>query len=110
MGMFDDINYPAPCPICGTPLTGWQLKDAGCQLDYLTPAELWEQRYDHDTATVPEQVNFYTDCGKCGTWVDITIGSAYVDMTKHDYECLRQGIPLNRRRGPILPAGGDGDA
>lgn len=43
MGMFDDIVYEAPCPICGTPLKGWQSKDAGCCLEKLTPAQLWQQ-------------------------------------------------------------------
>lgn len=106
MGMFDDIEYNVPCPICGTPLTHWQSKSAGCNLDRLTPAELWEQREDDETATTPDLVDFYQDCGKCGTWVEIRLSPGLLDMTDHDYECIREGIPMKHRRGPITPGGG----
>lgn len=105
MGMFDDITYTAPCPICGEPLNGWQSKSAGCNLDKLTPAELWQQREDDETATTPDCVDFYQDCGKCGTWVEINLGPGLLNLTEDDYRRMRSGEYPERRRGPIIPGG-----
>lgn len=66
MGMFDDIKYEAPCPMCGARLAGWQSKDGGCSLAVLTPAEL-------KADAGPGRIQFYTSCHRCGTWVDITL-------------------------------------
>lgn len=93
MGMFDDITYTAPCPICGTPLTNWQSKSGGCGLQKITPAELWEQRddpYYDDERDVPG-VNFYENCENCATWVEITIRSGHTSHAD------------GNRSGPILP-------
>lgn len=70
MGMFDDIKYEAPCPICGEPITGWQSKDGPCVLDRMTPAELAAVA---DSGWREQSALFYTSCDKCNTWVDIKI-------------------------------------
>lgn len=32
MGMFDYVNYEAPCPTCGQIIVNWQSKDGPCRL------------------------------------------------------------------------------
>ena len=54
MGMFDWINYEAPCPKCGEILNGWQSKDGACLLEQLEPSDV---------------MNFYQSCPKCESWV-----------------------------------------
>lgn len=110
MGMFDDINYEAPCPICSTPLTGWQSKDAGCGLGHLTPAQLWEQSADtreggnrNNGYEAREYAVFYQGCHKCGTWVEVRLSPGVLDFTEDDFRRLRNGEKLERRRGPVLP-------
>jgi len=39
MGMFDYVNFKALCPECGTEITDWQSKSAGCNLVTITPIE-----------------------------------------------------------------------
>lgn len=117
MGMFDDVTYQGLCPICGSELTGWQSKSAGRSLDHLTPSELWAQRYDSETATQPDRVTFYTNCGKCGTWVEILLRDGYIPHSKEHKDRVMEevrsegagiGEYLKRlgreRRGPVLPA------
>lgn len=58
MGMYDYINYEAPCPKCGEVIKDWQSKDGLCTLEKLEP-------YQVD--------NFYTSCRKCGTWIDAEV-------------------------------------
>lgn len=103
MGMFDDITYEAPCPICGLPLTGWQSKDAECCLSKLTPSELWQQSEAPQMAEPYSRVTFYTSCRKCGTWVDITLSPAPVELTDEDYTRMRNREPSQVKRGPIIP-------
>lgn len=71
MGMFDDIKYEAPCPVCGDPLTGWQSKDGPCVLDCLTPAEL--ANVSVSGTRRGKSALFYTSCDKCDAWVDIKV-------------------------------------
>ena len=67
MGMYDNVAYEAPCPLCGTALPAWQSKDGRGVLQTLTPPELREQtRYRDDML-------FYSNCDNCGTWVDIHV-------------------------------------
>lgn len=109
MGMFDDITYRAPCPICGAPLRHWQSKDAGCALDKLTPAQLWEQsaytREGRKEAADPrdEYTKFYGGCNGCGTSIEIRLSPGVFDYTSKDFARMRAGEPLQRRRGPVLP-------
>lgn len=55
MGMFDNVNYEAPCWNCGHPLTrdDFQSKDGPCLLKYIDPKEV---------------SGFYAHCPKCGKW------------------------------------------
>ncbi len=71
MGMFDDIKYEAPCPICGAPITGWQSKDGPCVLDRMTPAELASVSGSGERRE--KSALFYTSCDTCDAWVDIKI-------------------------------------
>lgn len=103
MGMFDTIAYEAPCPICGTMLTNWQSKDAGCNLDHLTPAKLWEQshleRVSRAEAARPSvrggYTQFYENCNNCGTWVEIRLAPGHFT---HGHERYGQ-------KGPVIPGG-----
>jgi len=54
MGMFDYIKHECVCPNCHQKVTGFQSKDAACELDALKPTDVR---------------NFYTDC-HCGTWIE----------------------------------------
>ena len=58
MGMFDWINYEAPCPRCGKKVTGWQSKNGNCELNTLEPYEV---------------EFFYSMCDSCKTWIDIQV-------------------------------------
>ena len=58
MGMFDWVNFKAPCPNCGTEVTGWQTKSTDCTLSTVTPAEAG---------------NWYSSCSKCGLWIEYNI-------------------------------------
>lgn len=52
MGMFDYVDVQLPC-ICGTILSGWQSKDAGCDLATISPADVRR---------------FYDICPDCNMW------------------------------------------
>lgn len=103
MGMFDDIKYTAPCPICGKTLDGFQSKDGRCCLAKLTPGQLWQQSEAPTMAEPYARVTFYTSCKDCGTWVDITLSPASVALTDADYERMRNREPSQVKRGPIIP-------
>jgi hypothetical protein len=96
MGMFDDIRYEAPCPMCGAPLTRWQSKDGGCCVQKLTPWELWEQKREGDI-----EIRFYDACGRCGTWVEVHVRSAKLDYTDEDFRQFHITHQMPDRRGPI---------
>lgn len=115
MGMFDDITYEAPCPICGAPLTGWQSKSGDCALQQLTPSELWLQRHDRLQGIVPDTIDFYADCDKCGTWVEVHLSGGHVAHSKEHRdrvmdEIEAEGLGLReyykrlgpQARGPII--------
>lgn len=115
MGMFDDITYEAPCPICGAKLTGWQSKSGGCSLDRLTPSELWTQRYDDETCVVPDRIDFYTNCDRCGTWIEVHLSAGRIPHSKElrsqvMAEIKAEGLGLKEfyqrlgpeSRGPVL--------
>ena len=53
MGMFDWVEYSAPCRNCGEPITGWQSKDGPCSLD---------------TLSTDDVSNFYAMCPQCEEW------------------------------------------
>ena len=74
MGMYDDIIFEDTCPTCGSKVTGFQSKDAECNLDKLN---YWEVR------------NFYAPCRKCKTWIE------------YDLEGERPRIPLKRYKKTI---------
>lgn len=117
MGMFDDIRYEAPCPICGAALTLWQSKSGGCSLQNITPSELWEQCYDGEQAIVPDRIDFYDNCNQCGTWVEIALRPGRVPHSReHRHrvmdEIKAEGLGLREyykrlgaeQRGPVLDA------
>ena len=56
MGMFDYVQYEAPCKKCGYILTEWQSKDGDCTLDTIQPEEV---------------ENLYTSCPECKTWNEL---------------------------------------
>ena len=76
MGMFDDITYTMTCPICGHEMRNFQSKDGGCALQKLTPAELARQA----APGIGYGVYFYSDCDKCGTWVDVKFRNRNPDV------------------------------
>lgn len=57
MGMFDSIIYEANCFNCKHPLSDFQSKSGRCELQKLTPAELYEQG--------GSQAIFYAYCDTC---------------------------------------------
>jgi hypothetical protein len=111
MGMFDDITYEAPCPICGKPLTRWQSKDGGCGLQNLTPAQLWEQSAEtrawRKEQALPhifgEHAKFYTGCNGCGTNVEIRLEPGFFEYTGEEMLRIFKGERVDGRRGPVLP-------
>ena len=60
MGMFDNVNYEAPCPKCGKVLKDWQSKDGPCNLGTVEP-------YEVDS--------FYTICSnnECKEWIQYIV-------------------------------------
>jgi hypothetical protein len=44
MGMFDEFECSASCPVCGNPLEDFQTKDLECQLDIYCPGDLVDSR------------------------------------------------------------------
>ena len=67
MGMFDYVNYSAPCKECGEILTGWQSKSGDCVLD----------------AVEPETVGYFYDfCSNCQAMNEVTVESTitYTDV------------------------------
>lgn len=67
MGLFNDVIYAAPCPSCGTQLTGWQTKDGDVWMRRVTPLEMWHE----SEVKFP---TFYTGCRECKMWIDISVG------------------------------------
>lgn len=53
--MFDYVNFECICPVCHSKVTGFQTKDTACNLDTVSPVEA---------------DRFYTNCGKCGCWIE----------------------------------------
>lgn len=53
MGMFDEVDYTAPCWRCGEEISTFQSKDGPCLLKRLSPKKVR---------------NFYRSCSKCGAW------------------------------------------
>ena len=66
IGMFDDITFAMPCPICQNALTDWQSKSGPCTLAQLNPAQLW-------TESSLKSVDWYENCDNCGTWVTVLL-------------------------------------
>ncbi len=58
MGMFDYVNYSAPCWKCGAIIKRFQSKDAGCHLETVEPNEV---------------SNFYDMCDSCGAWNEYNV-------------------------------------
>ena len=77
MGMFDWVNYPEkPCWKCRTLVSGWQSKDAECNLNTIEPAKV--QR-------------FYTSCDSCGAWNEYKVIAKEVQVEEdHGDEWKRQ--------------------
>lgn len=84
MGMFDDITYSCPCPICDQPVTGFQSKDGPCGLNRMTPEKLLMEAVEesinfHEFTTFDGErkrhiwTHFYSSCDVCNTWVEIKI-------------------------------------
>lgn len=98
MGMYDHIAYTAPCPFCGEPLTRWQSKDGECELQHLTPPQLWKQ------SRRGRPIEFYDNCDKCGTWVEIHAREGTIPYTADElHRMLKE--PEYRppmRRGPVF--------
>jgi phage FluMu protein Com len=53
MGMFDYVNFKAPCKKCGKELTNFQTKDLECELVVVEPEKC---------------ERFYDSCPDCKTW------------------------------------------
>lgn len=110
VGMFDDIVYSAPCPMCRTDLKGWQSKDGGCSLSQLSAWELWNE------ARRGEPVHIYTNCDTCGTWVEFILSPGSIAFSDEERaaamsQAKKQGGGLgeffkilgHERRGPEPP-------
>jgi len=54
MGMYDYVDYECVCPNCKQKVSGFQSKDAECELALVTPIDV---------------NNFYTSCN-CGAWLE----------------------------------------
>ena len=78
MGMFDQIVFEMPCPICKEPLKDWQSKSGPCILEDLTPADLWAQR-EPDPLGYADNVQWYEYCGNCGTNTTINIQGCIIE-------------------------------
>lgn len=55
MGMFDWVNFECKCPNCGSEVSGFQSKDSGCDIELVE---------------IKDVNHFYTDCIKCGSWIE----------------------------------------
>ena len=73
MGMFDYVNYEAPCYRCTKPLDEFQSKDHECQLETLQPADVRR---------------FYRSCPTCGAWNEYTVVATetYILRVRQDDE------------------------
>jgi hypothetical protein len=58
MGMFNWVNYKAPCPNCGMEITDWQTKEGYCHMVTIEP---WQVKL------------FYTTCPYCNIWIDANV-------------------------------------
>lgn len=60
MGMFDYVNYEAPCGKCGTMLgpEDWQSKDHHCTMATISPRKVRR---------------FYASCDNCGEWNEFKV-------------------------------------
>ena len=67
MGMFDHVNYEAPCYACGQPLTEWQSKDGPCTSDTLEP---WRVK------------RVYTKCPECDAWNEYEVDADVETIVK----------------------------
>ena len=55
MGMYNYVNFEAPCPSCGKTITDdWQTKDGNCMLEKVK---------------IQEINTFYNYCDNCGEWI-----------------------------------------
>ena len=93
MGMFDRINYTAPCPACGAELgpERWQSKEHACIMQTLEP---WEVD------------NFYAVCAGCNTWISAAVDADVEHVVKRCDISLRAEGTLPRFLGD-LPNEGD---
>lgn len=89
MGMFDDIKYEAPCPLCNDPITGWQSKDGPQVLAKYTPKEL------ADEVPVDERgrktFKFYTSCDNCDAWIENWVTQTIADGASVGIEVIDEG-------------------
>ncbi len=76
MGMFDHVQYVAPCPVCGHTIDekDWQSKDGPCGLFTIDPSKVDD---------------FYAICDNCETWVD-------AHVTK---QCVVTEISVSAKKG-----------
>ena len=69
MGMFDHVEYKAPCWQCGKELTDWQSKSGACMLKKLQPIQVRD---------------FYTGCKDCGAWNEYWVEATDCNIIPHD--------------------------
>ena len=75
MGMYDYVDFEAPCTNCGATVRGWQTKDGECFMATLKPSDVR---------------NFYSSCIWCGTGQD-----AYVTPPEGVYQIsINGGKPI----------------
>lgn len=58
MGMFDYVDYEAPCGKCGEMIREFQSKDGPCLLKHISPRKVRR---------------FYQTCAKCGEWNEFKV-------------------------------------
>lgn len=61
MGMYDNIDFECVCPVCHSKVTGFQSKGGDRLLNTLQPTDV---------------SNFYSDCDKCGCWIEYNAKTA----------------------------------
>jgi hypothetical protein len=67
--MYDHVDAPPiTCPKCGKKISGWQSKDAGCDLD---------------TVSIKDVREFYSSC-PCGIWAQYNLKRP-VSVTMDDF-------------------------
>ncbi len=71
MGMYDDIKFKIPCPVCGKQVSNFQSKDGRRMLATL---DYWEVN------------NFYAFCDNCDTWVEYNRKKPRTPTPIEDYE------------------------